>query len=641
MKKSYVLLGSALLLSAGAASGLSDSSLRTNRIAQQANPEKLPLTEAASASLSKASAETVLSSSLKTASPRKETSSDGWTPIGTGTYTDAILSDFFTTLEPTTFDVEIEQNVADPDTYRIVNPYANWTNPYSNVTYHDEMTNYLVFHIHDGRYAWIEDFNTGVEFVNESEPLGDEGDYFLKALSNTAALVENNGIDLVVSALPSALATYENGVIRQPATYTYGGKTYYSLLIEWADCSDGYYTANSGGDFMITMPGATIPETEWVSLGTGKYTDDILASLFSDIDVETMEVEIMQDADDPTHFCIPNPYAAHSATLTNNGNGMLEFYVIDETYAYFTKMNTGIVYNGIEINSGMNASGMISAYGHETVYAQYPDAFPKYDNGVITASTYFASGTDQYPVFLTPFDGKNYIANKSGMLCIEFPSAAEEDPFNWEPLGTGRFTDDFLASFIPDTEISTFDVEVERDADNPDHYRLVNPYANWQHDTYSASASGVAEFYIVNDAYAYFPKFITGVRYEGKILEVSQNVMGPLNNGMTIEDVIAIFPESLAKYEEGVLTATTTFDNGGTPFSVFQIPYNNALERVNLSAAFRLEMPTGTPGSVSGIETESELPAVYYNLQGARVDNPAAGIYIRVCGDRVDKVIVR
>lgn len=187
----------------------------------------------------------------------------------------------------------------------------------------------------------------------------------------------------------------------------------------------------------------------------------------------------------------------------------------------------------------------------------------------------------------------------------------------------------------------TFDVEVERDADDPDHYRLVNPYANWQHDTYSASAPGVAEFYIVNDAYAYFPKFITGVRYEGKILEVSQNVMGPLNNGMTIEDVIAIFPESLAKYEEGVLTATTTFDNGGTPFSVFQIPYNNALERVNLSAAFRLEMPAGTPGSVSGIETESELPAVYYNLQGARVDNPAAGIYIRVCGDRADKVIVR
>ncbi|MDE6393191.1 MAG: hypothetical protein K2L59_08000 [Muribaculaceae bacterium] len=639
MKKSYALLGSALLLTATAASGLSDSALRTHRIAKQANPEKLPLTEAASATLRKASAETI--SSLNTDSPRKEAASDEWTSIGTGTYTDAILSDFFTTVEPTTFDVEIEQNVADPDTYRIVNPYANWTNPYSNVTYHDEMTNYLVFHIYDGRYAWIEDFNTGVEFVDEETPLGDEGDYFLKALSNTAALVDYNGIDLVASVLPSALATYENGVIRQPATYTNGGRTYYSLLLEWADCSDSYYIANSGGDFMITMPGATVPQTEWVSLGTGKYTDDILASLFSDIDVETMEVEIMQDADDPTHFCIPNPYAAHSATLTNNGNGMLEFYVIDETYAYFTKMNTGIVFGSTELNAKMNVSSMISTYGHSMVYSVYPDAFLQYDNGIITASTYFVDGEDEYPVLLIPYGGNNYIANKSGMLCIEFPSAAEEDPYNWEPLGTGRFTDDFLASFIPDAEISTFDVEVERDTDNPDHYRLVDPYANWQHDTYSASAPGVAEFYIVNDAYAYFPKFVTGVRYEGKILEVSHNVMGPLNNGMTIDDVIAIFPESLAKYEDGVLTATATFDNGGTPFSVFQIPYNNALERVNLSEAFRLEMPTDTPNSVSEIETESEFPAVYYNLQGARVDNPAAGIYIRVCGDRADKVIVR
>ena len=639
MKKSYALLGSALLLTATAASGLSDSALRTHRIAKQANPEKLPLTEAASATLRKASAETI--SSLNMDSPRKEAASDEWTSIGTGTYTDAILSDFFTTVEPTTFDVEIEQNVADPDTYRIVNPYANWTNPYSNVTYHDEMTNYLVFHIYDGQYAWIEDFNTGVEFVDEETPLGDEGDYFLKALSNTAALVDYNGIDLVASVLPSALATYENGVIRQPATYSNGGRTYYSLLLEWADCSDSYYIANSGGDFMITMPGATVPQTEWVSLGTGKYTDDILASLFSDIDVETMEVEIMQDADDPTHFCIPNPYAAHSATLTNNGNGMLEFYVIDETYAYFTKMNTGIVFGGTELNAKMNVSSMISTYGHSMVYSVYPDAFLQYDNGIITASTYFVDGEDEYAVLLIPYGGTNYIANKSGMLCIEFPSAAEEDPYNWEPLGTGRFTDDFLASFLPDAEISTFDVEVERDTDNPDHYRLVDPYANWQHDSYSASAPGVAEFYIVNDAYAYFPKFVTGVRYEGKILEVSHNVMGPLNNGMTIDDVIAIFPESLAKYEDGVLTATATFDNGGTPFSVFQIPYNNALERVNLSEAFRLEMPTDTPNSVSEIETESELPAVYYNLQGARVDNPAAGIYIRVCGDRADKVIVR
>ena len=45
--------------------------------------------------------------------------------------------------------------------------------------------------------------------------------------------------------------------------------------------------------------------------------------------------------------------------------------------------------------------------------------------------------------------------------------------------------------------------------------------------------------------------------------------------------------------------------------------------------------------SIETIDSEEEAPAVYYTLQGFRVNNPTQGIYIRVAGSKVSKIIVR
>lgn len=611
MKKIPALLGGALITVSAASAAIGLTGVRTD--IKEFSPRTLVPTEISSKDikakgLKPVVKESALTTSSRMSAPAREGSSEGWTSIGTGLFTDAVFPDMFNGIEPTTFDVEIEQNDADPTTYRIVNPYANWDNPYSNLTYHDNPANYLVFHIVNDQYAYIEDFNTGYEFVDESETLGEGDDYFVKVISQAQSLIEGNGLDLVVSACPSVFATYENGVIKQSANFQLNGNTYSSLLMAWGNTEQGYYRCNTSGSFTIALPGAEIvpePEVNWVSLGTGSYTDDLLASLFSDVDVETMSVEIQQDADDATHYRIPDPYANHSVGLTKTGNGAIEFYVVNEEYVYFTKMDLGVSFQGVNLTAKMNAGDMISAYGPEAVYAQYPGAFAQYDNGAITASTYFDVDGSDTAVFLLPYGGRNYIGNRSGALRIEFPS--NEPQYNWQSVGTGKFTDDFLASFLEGVEISTFDVAVERDADDANHYRLVNPYANWQNSQYSATANGVAEFYIVDNAYAYFPKFVTGVRHDGKILTVSHNVMGPINSGMALADIIATFPDALAKFDNGVLTATTTFDNGGEPFSVFQIPVGNILHRVNLSGAFRLELPgydnTDTP-TINGINYE-------------------------------------
>lgn len=49
----------------------------------------------------------------------------------------------------------------------------------------------------------------------------------------------------------------------------------------------------------------------------------------------------------------------------------------------------------------------------------------------------------------------------------------------------------------------------------------------------------------------------------------------------------------------------------------------------------------GNISGISGIEADSCDKAVYFNLQGVRVDNPAAGLYLRRTGNKVEKVRVR
>ena len=52
-----------------------------------------------------------------------------------------------------------------------------------------------------------------------------------------------------------------------------------------------------------------------------------------------------------------------------------------------------------------------------------------------------------------------------------------------------------------------------------------------------------------------------------------------------------------------------------------------------------LEVKENSIDGVAGIEAAEE--AVYYNLQGARVENPAAGVYVKVAAGKAEKVIVK
>ena len=50
---------------------------------------------------------------------------------------------------------------------------------------------------------------------------------------------------------------------------------------------------------------------------------------------------------------------------------------------------------------------------------------------------------------------------------------------------------------------------------------------------------------------------------------------------------------------------------------------------------------TSSVGDITVEPADDDAPAVYYNLQGMRVDNPANGIYIMRKGSKATKVMVR
>ncbi len=68
--------------------------------------------------------------------------------------------------------------------------------------------------------------------------------------------------------------------------------------------------------------------------------------------------------------------------------------------------------------------------------------------------------------------------------------------------------------------------------------------------------------------------------------------------------------------------------------------YNNG-NQFNIHDLLLTKAEKGGTVGVADVAADAEAPAVYYNLQGVCVENPAEGLYIRVRGNKVEKVLVK
>lgn len=69
---------------------------------------------------------------------------------------------------------------------------------------------------------------------------------------------------------------------------------------------------------------------------------------------------------------------------------------------------------------------------------------------------------------------------------------------------------------------------------------------------------------------------------------------------------------------------------------------NRSVDRVNYDIWYYNMSFVKDPAGVADIAVDNaDGEAVYYNLQGVRVDNPDCGVYVKVCGGKAEKVLVK
>lgn len=68
---------------------------------------------------------------------------------------------------------------------------------------------------------------------------------------------------------------------------------------------------------------------------------------------------------------------------------------------------------------------------------------------------------------------------------------------------------------------------------------------------------------------------------------------------------------------------------------------NVTVRNTNGCHIYFITVDDGQGAGIAGIEADDNAPAVYYNLQGVEVANPANGLYIKKQGNKATKVIVK
>lgn len=134
--------------------------------------------------------------------------------------------------------------------------------------------------------------------------------------------------------------------------------------------------------------------------------------------------------------------------------------------------------------------------------------------------------------------------------------------------------------------------------------------------------------------------------FEPKVVAAADVTPAIVNHVVVVEDVVfdAATPAAAENFEGKVGDVTLNFRNNYKLASVEPGTYNVTFWVNLFNGATSLYVINYAKKTTTGIEevaVDQEADAVYYNLRGVRVENPANGVYLRVVGSKVSKVSVR
>lgn len=297
-----------------------------------------------------------VNSMLKAA--RQSTKAGEWTSIGKGYYRECLMSAIFRGVEQQDIEVEMESmEDAYGTVYRLINPYANWENPFIDVEY-DEFGDYDMY-IHVVKvngidYIWIEDnYFTGLyaESMGDMYLITQRGGYTESGISvtypdGTQESFDAGSPELIEFFLEENPGCYgtlnpETGIMTYPETmvgYTTDPDTgeekvqnYTNFLVGFSDI-DGYYGGNSKkAPFAVTLPGFEPPapvdpfDDAYVYIGEGTIYNNIMTPILQEQPDAPYSVGIYYDEGNPYDFHIRNAWGEWHDASTKDADFEIYF----------------------------------------------------------------------------------------------------------------------------------------------------------------------------------------------------------------------------------------------------------------------------------------------------------------------------
>ncbi len=226
-----------------------------------------------------------------------------------------------------------------------------------------------------------------------------------------------------------------------------------------------------------------------------------------------------------------------------------------------------------------------------------------------------------------------------------------EDPYTYEPVGDAIFCDGWL---LPGFDFNPADypgeVALERCIENPNQFRLVNPYptdylginegteetgyivfdistpecvivyTGYRSGFYETAIWGYGNFYFYNlEGLILFDYEMQGVDISP--VEI-KNLM--LQKGYAISDIVG----------NEVTIRNCLFGYDASPAA------GSLWKSATIEMTSTITLPEGANLGINDIHVDN-VPAEYYNLQGIKVANPENGIFIRRQGNKAEKIYVK
>lgn len=194
------------------------------------------------------------------ASVMKILENDTWVEFGDGKYVDPVLSSLFG-LPAVSLDVKVEKSTTTAGAYRIVEPYKNYTLP-TGLTY-DASQATPIYVVVEGNAFYLDDYTTGV--IYQSKVVG--------VTTQVGGLYPDYTLSQIAQVYTNGLGIYNEGVLTYPVSMVDEGVSYTNMLGFLGSGANGYYKANTDGQFKIVLPGATAKDYS-VAIDNESCTDD-------------------------------------------------------------------------------------------------------------------------------------------------------------------------------------------------------------------------------------------------------------------------------------------------------------------------------------------------------------------------------